>query len=203
VRTPGIEYMALRLKQRRMTGNEFIDQLDHVFHTIVIDGDPAGCLHKSAVPVDRVVLRYSLNYTPDVQSMRQLRDKALALVEPGGEVVALARACENGEELAQRITASGAPLALSNLSNREIVGLTPQAGVFLVSTATFVPVKKREENWQSANSDRFLDFATNVFHPRKALDIRFVPETRFTTRIIDVGLTWQKPKHPPVSKKRV
>jgi hypothetical protein len=181
-----IEYRAVRFKTLRINADQYIASLPIKERTIYIEQDPSEDLWLPNILVDRVVLKYCLNYASGLEALRKVRDSALAMIKPGGEVVSISRACENGEELARRIDASGADPAMSNLSNREIIGLTPQAGVFLAGTTTFIPTDVDD-------AARFKDFATQVLLPRKALDLRFVPTNRFTTRVVDVGLTWQKP----------
>jgi len=191
MRIPGIEPRVLRFQTKRQDSAAFIAQHIRDKSSILIEDETDGLL-VSDVLVDVVALSYGLNYVSGLEALRRVRDAALALVKPGGMLVAVARACDNGEELAVRMVSSGVSpdvLGVSNLSSQEIIGLAPQSGVFLTSSITFVPPA-------DDGVARFTQFASDVRRSAKKPDIRFVARDRFTTRIVDVGLTWHKPLKP-------
>jgi len=191
MRILGIEGPALRLAKQATSGTGWMSRVFAGREGVIIVDEPHEHLLVSdgGSAWDAVGLMYCFNFLPDLEARRKLRDRALKLVRPGGVVAAVSRACDCGQELAMRMVASGVPpaaLGLSNLSNREIVGLQPQAGVFLTSVVTFAPTG-------SNDAMRFREFASDVRKSTVPPDLRFVPEHRFITRIVDIGLTWQRP----------
>jgi hypothetical protein len=174
MRIPGIEPPQLRTLTQRKDG-------------------PAWAKQHAARAASSVVLEYDLNLVPETRGLpdrlRQLREvvkDALAKVDPGGVVVAIARACDSGQELAELMVKQGVPphdLGISNVVNSEIACLRPQSAVFLASIRTY------RGNLESADP---IAFARNVRKSPVEPDARLSLPESFSTRILDVGLIWQK-----------
>lgn len=142
-------------------------------------------------PRDVVLLPFCLNYAGDIEAKRAVIQAALECTNAGGLVLAWARACDSGFSLAERMVSHGVDpekLGISNLSNKDIIGLRPDKGFFIQEMASFRAPRVTDVE----DLELFHAFATEV---RKSLvdpDIRAVPRSLATT-LITVGLVWQKP----------
>ena len=148
--------------------------------------DPDAWINRQGASV--LVPREALETADGLAERRGIIDAALNRAGTGGLVVAVARCCESGEELIERLVQAGTPLRklrLPNLSNKDIASLRPNGAVFLMNTATY-----KEKHWKHRNN------------PEKAFARRVLgvpdPEVRcklrdgFVTRVIHVGLVWHE-----------
>jgi hypothetical protein len=177
-----LEPLQLAIPHRRGPATNWTRQFTENRHTLTIrDGD------WSSVPMDLftcVVLEYALNYAKDVEDMRSMVSDAKERLRPGGIVVAIARAFDNGQELAERMARSGVQkLGLSNLSNREVGMLRPLIAVVFTDISVFRP------NDSESEAARFDAWAVQVRKSPHRPEIRFEPE-HISTRITDMGMTW-------------
>lgn len=140
-----------------------------------------------------VSLPWCLNWYDTLEEKLRVVREALEFVDDGGMVIAVARACDSGQELAERMVAGGVPLnelGVSNLSSRDIVALRPSQACFLAGQSLFSVSKELDKNLP-----RFLSFARNVRRSRVEPDIRFKPQ-QLCTRLLSVGLIWRKQDQP-------
>lgn len=131
-----------------------------------------------------VALRYSLNACDGLEEMRRLLSHAHEVLHPRGRVVAIARALDSGQELAERMVESGiAPedLGISNLTNKEITCLRPTSCVFLPGVKVLT---------DASNSRNVDEFVRDVRKSKVNLELRGELPRRFVTKTLDVGLTW-------------
>jgi hypothetical protein len=170
MRIPRIEAPQIGVKVLRMDSESWITrQLES--HTVAL------------------LLHYDLNYAvvDGLEGLRKVRDEALQRLVPGGVVVAVARACDSGQELAEKLVESGIPpaeLGVSNLTNKEIACLRPSSCVFLPGVRV-LPA--------DCNSRTVDDFVRDVRKSSVNLELRgpITGTRRFVTKTLDVGLTWE------------
>jgi hypothetical protein len=140
---------------------------------------------KASVLVPRIALE-------SAQGLTELRDvvkAGIAKAPAGGSVAAVARCCDSGEALVQKMVASGCDpdsLGLPNLTNKEIACLKPTAAAYLVN-----PITYRERHWTSwANPEKaFAKWMLGVDNP----DIRCAISDKFVVLMVQIGLIWNKP----------
>jgi len=180
----------MKLSLRRVHGNQWFKTLTGGPHSFVVHEDDW-----SKVPHELFAvfgLAFSLNYASDLEDMRSMVTDAMERLQPGGQVIAIARAFDNGAELAERMVQSGVTgedLALTNLSNREISRLQANSAILLTSSSVY---RLSEDLPPEANALQFKEWVTVIRKSPKPPDIRFQPE-KLVSRVVDIGLTWQKP----------
>lgn len=199
MRIPKIEPIQIRAPFRRMDSGAWIAQTTNVL-TSVHNIAPDTWKQVPMALFGAVILRYALNHAKDLEDMRSMVSDAMERTSPGGLVVAVARACDNGQELAERMVQSGIDpeqLGVANLSNGEIARLQPNAAVILTSSSVFkltdstFGTEEELAEKRRIESARFLEWAGRVRQAPTAPELRFHPE-RLATRITDVGLVWRK-----------
>ena len=186
MRIPRIEAPLLRVKARRLDADSWLHMNLAGAQALVITSDTW-----KQVPMELfgcVVLRYALNYAKDLEDMRSMVSDAMERTKPGGSVVAVARACDSGVELAEEMVRTGVlpeALGITNLSNGEIGRLKPLDAVLLTGSSVF------KSTDSETDETRFRDWVLQVRQSPIAPDIRFLPK-KLATRIVDVGLLWRK-----------
>jgi hypothetical protein len=101
-----IEPVMLRTPMRRLDAQNWVQQqiAGRPSYLVITPGSWITVPMK-LFPI--VVLEYTLNHASDLEDMRSMVSDALSRTEEGGSVVAISRACDNGQELAERMLRSG------------------------------------------------------------------------------------------------
>jgi len=142
---------------------------------------------------DRIVLKYTLNCVEGLVQRRQIRDAGLALLKPGGALIAVSRAFDSGKDLAEALVRVGVPtarLGSRNLTNKEIATLKPKGATMLNDFR--VLRRTRRTNNGPAEVRRFLE-ETLKFRNLELEDDQAagLPES-LRANIIDIALLWEK-----------
>ena len=135
-----------------------------------------------------IVLNHTLNECEDIEGMRAEVKSKLDTLDKGMCLVAVARCCDSGYELAERLTASGCVFAVTNLMNNEISMLRPEYVVLFESVRIF----NGDEDADRSVS-QVVDFTKEVF-PGCKIGSPFecsLPK-RFVTKVLDAGMLWTK-----------
>jgi len=175
----------LSLKTRRMTGKAWVESRIEPGDRLFLHG-AARIPGRKDGPCDTIALVYTLNRVQGLEKLRQDVRTVMKFLKPGGRLVAVARACDSGQELAQRMVEScysPRKIPVTNLTNKEIVALRPNRAVFLQSFVSHRVVG------QNQSVQRFVQRVLQT--DDEIRDDLTLPDI-FPVKLLDVGLEWQK-----------
>ena len=193
MRIKGIEAPMLRLPAVRCEIDHWLKRWEF---DLVTEGphdwhEDIGCGQKNCFKRG-ILVKWALTGLEKPDERKLLIREGLECLKPGGVLVTIDRACDNGKELAEHCVRAGTPapaLCIGNLSNRDIAVLRPDNAVFLTG---FLHKKKDRVKSEEFTLQETEDLFYEVFQTFPDQALRKPIPTPFTVNLLTVGMIWTK-----------